>query len=208
MVSQTGNIGGGSSSIDQIRCYRKRKEHDSDPTASQDDICGQDFKSSKSSEFDTRMYMRNWMADLTKESSPQNERRDDSATIMEVQDKPGSWSWFSKLESKENENPEDSRGEARWSTLGSSEPETCNIIMTPAKHLEGNFNMLERQNKSSPRKSKSRQISKKLSSIKTKIEEAEAEFEAKRGHRFDYYERNNIIYDYDYYDYFFFEGFP
>lgn len=209
MVSQTGYTGGDSSSIDQIRsceeedggmvvccmlgvnnnnnssCSRKRKEHDLNPqTASQDDICGQDCKSSKSSEFDiVGKYMRNWMADLTKENSPQNERRDDPPTIMEVQNKPGSWTMFSSHEAKENDNLGDSRGEARWNTLGSSEPEKCNLIMTSTKHLEENFSMLERQNKSSPKKSKSRQISKKLSSIKTKIEEAEAEFEAKRGHR-------------------------
>lgn len=165
---------------------RKRKEHDSDLPPAREDLCGQECKLSRTSQPDVvDKYMRSWMTNLANEVSPETKTQTSPLPSPELAPKSDTWDGLISDSRKENEDPdlEVGRGEARWSVPGELEPERSGQFISPARHLEGNFNVCEIQKKSTPRKSKSRQISKKLLSLETRIEEAGAQVEAQKGHR-------------------------
>jgi len=151
---------------------RKRKDHDTEDDCESEEICGQECKTSKS-EYESgdvvHKYLRNWIDALSKEK-PMDQN------VVESNNLDSELSWSTSFSSL-SDIPIDNQSQE---TLGENSEF---MVFTTGKHLEETYNVKENQRKSSPKKSKSQQITKKLQSLSSKIEEAGAQYEAKKGHR-------------------------
>jgi len=165
-------------------CPRKRKEHD--------DVQEHDFKFSKSSNVNNNpvsIFMKKWTeSPLTQENIVKETLKEQNSSQNE---QLGTWSWIQRQRhdsSKENElepmHQEDPVDKVY--TIKGRFTICENEYMTLSeKHLESNYNLSERRSssKSSPKRSRSKQISKKLSILKMKIEACEGDFQIRMGYR-------------------------
>jgi len=161
-------------------CPRKRKEHD--------DVSEQDVKFSKSSPLESPVlsFMKKWTeTPLTPENLIQETLKEQKSSKNEHL---GAFSWMQRQRHdsfKENEPmQQEEQVEKSYTINGRFTVCEKGSSSLSEKHFESNYHLPEkRSSKSSPRKSRSKQVSKKLSVLKMKIEHCEEEFERKMGYR-------------------------
>jgi len=179
----TENMMGSSLDLDsnsRCICPRKRKEHD--------DVTEHDVKFSKSSPIDSPMlsFMKKWTeAPLTTENLINETLKEQKSSHTE---QFGTFSWMQRQRHdsfKENEpTPMQEEEPVEKSFTIKGRFTVCENESFSERHLESNYRLTEkRSSKSSPKRSRSKQVSKKLSVLKMKIEECEEEFKMRMGYR-------------------------
>eukprot|EP00092_Neocalanus_flemingeri_P010592 GFUD01011410.1.p1 GENE.GFUD01011410.1~~GFUD01011410.1.p1 ORF type:complete len:488 (+),score=109.52 GFUD01011410.1:557-2020(+) len=161
-------------------CPRKRKEHD--------DVAEHDYKFSKSSPVDNpvSLFMRKWT------ESPMTTEKNTKETLKEQKsssnEQIGMWSWMQRQRHdsfKENEPMQEEQADKCYTIKGRFSICENESMSLSEKHFESSYNLPERRSssKSSPKRSRSKQMSKKLSVLKMKIESSEEEFQRRMGYR-------------------------